>query len=261
MTDIDLLREEIKELEAQIFRIKNSMNRADNGVKLQKLAVITRLRDRCNRSLGPRKARGGSMIPFLNSDRPIPILSQDACFLRGSFERGPGFRARNHALSRCQASLPSRCVTHALRLGPGFHQECDRLSGAPDDVKTTINLQLNVCIPDGDHRVLRWVGFPQTYIREIGSKGAILGVSLTSSSVHLRRNFLAWYRRNVGGLFRDIIRSWLLDGVLWIWQGIGRFTWWNFHGLFRIFGGCGHIGLLFDRPTDTRPYLYREVAR
>lgn len=60
MTDIELLREEIKELEAQIFRIKNSMNRADNGVKLQKLAVITRLRDRCNRSLAALEKRGAA---------------------------------------------------------------------------------------------------------------------------------------------------------------------------------------------------------
>lgn len=51
MTDAELLREEITELEAQITRIKGSMGRADNGVKLKKLAVITRLRDRCNRSL------------------------------------------------------------------------------------------------------------------------------------------------------------------------------------------------------------------
>ncbi|RMI10458.1 hypothetical protein U8C41_25730 [Sinorhizobium meliloti] len=51
MTEAELLREEIAELEAQIFRIKGSMNRADNGVKLQKLAVITRLRDRCKQSL------------------------------------------------------------------------------------------------------------------------------------------------------------------------------------------------------------------
>lgn len=62
MTDIELLREEIKELEDQIFRIKGSMNRADNGVKLQKLAVITRLRDRCLRSLSAleRRNQGGA---------------------------------------------------------------------------------------------------------------------------------------------------------------------------------------------------------
>jgi hypothetical protein len=51
VTDAEHLREEIAELDAQIFRIKGSMGRADNGVKQHKLAVITRLRDRCNRSL------------------------------------------------------------------------------------------------------------------------------------------------------------------------------------------------------------------
>ncbi|TWB61669.1 hypothetical protein FBZ98_1011014 [Rhizobium sp. ERR 922] len=51
MTEADLLREEIAELDAQIFRLKGSMNKGDNGVKLSKLAIITRLRDRCQRSL------------------------------------------------------------------------------------------------------------------------------------------------------------------------------------------------------------------
>lgn len=51
MNDITLLKEEIAELEAQITRIKGSMGKSDNGVKLHKLAVITRLRDRCARSL------------------------------------------------------------------------------------------------------------------------------------------------------------------------------------------------------------------
>jgi len=56
MNDITLLKEEIAELEAQITRIKGSMGKADNGVKLHKLAVITRLRDRCLRSLARLKA-------------------------------------------------------------------------------------------------------------------------------------------------------------------------------------------------------------
>lgn len=60
MTDIDLLREEITELEAQIFRLKSSMNKSDNGVKLHKLAVITRLRDRCNRSLAALEKQGAA---------------------------------------------------------------------------------------------------------------------------------------------------------------------------------------------------------
>lgn len=60
MTESDLLREEIKELEEQLFRLKNSMSRADNGVKLHRLAVITRLRDRCNRSLAVLEKRGAA---------------------------------------------------------------------------------------------------------------------------------------------------------------------------------------------------------
>ncbi|USJ24693.1 hypothetical protein [Ensifer adhaerens] len=62
MSDIDLLREEIAELDAQIFRLKSSMNKSDNGVKLKKLAVISRLRDRCNRSLSRLHERGGEAI-------------------------------------------------------------------------------------------------------------------------------------------------------------------------------------------------------
>lgn len=42
MTEREDLREEIAEIEAQIRRLKASMNPADNGVKLGKLAVITR---------------------------------------------------------------------------------------------------------------------------------------------------------------------------------------------------------------------------
>lgn len=56
MNDITLLKEEIAELEAQITRIKGSMGKADNGVKLHKLAVLTRLRDRCVRSLARLQA-------------------------------------------------------------------------------------------------------------------------------------------------------------------------------------------------------------
>lgn len=58
MTDAEHLREEISELDAQIFRLKGSMNKADNAVKLKKLEVITRLRDRCNRSLATLTRRG-----------------------------------------------------------------------------------------------------------------------------------------------------------------------------------------------------------
>lgn len=51
MTESEHLREEITELDAQIFRLKGSMNKADNAVKLTKLEVITRLRDRCKTAL------------------------------------------------------------------------------------------------------------------------------------------------------------------------------------------------------------------
>ncbi|OJY66420.1 hypothetical protein [Rhizobium sp. 60-20] len=60
MNESDLLREEIAELEAQIFRLKGSMQKADNGVKLSKLAIITRLRDRCQRSLAALEKRGAA---------------------------------------------------------------------------------------------------------------------------------------------------------------------------------------------------------
>ncbi len=46
MTEFDLIREEIEELEAQIVRLKASMQKADNGVKLYRLRVISRTLDR-----------------------------------------------------------------------------------------------------------------------------------------------------------------------------------------------------------------------
>ena len=42
MNDIALLKEEIKEQEGEIFRLRNSMNRADNGVKQRRLAILGR---------------------------------------------------------------------------------------------------------------------------------------------------------------------------------------------------------------------------
>lgn len=58
MTDAELLREEIAELEGQITRLKGSMGKADNGVKLKRLAVVTRLCNRCKRALGNLSQRG-----------------------------------------------------------------------------------------------------------------------------------------------------------------------------------------------------------
>lgn len=42
MTEITLLKEEIKEQEEDIFRLKGSMQKADNGVKLHRIQVKSR---------------------------------------------------------------------------------------------------------------------------------------------------------------------------------------------------------------------------
>lgn len=60
MTEIEDLREEIKELDAQIFRLRGSMNKQDNGVKLHKLDIIIRLRERCLRSLSALERRNAA---------------------------------------------------------------------------------------------------------------------------------------------------------------------------------------------------------
>lgn len=51
MTEADLLREEITELSAQIFRLRGSMNRADNSVKHARIEIISRTLGRCERAL------------------------------------------------------------------------------------------------------------------------------------------------------------------------------------------------------------------
>jgi hypothetical protein len=55
MTESELLSEEIAELEAEIRRLKGSMNRADNGVKLHRLRVATRTLERL-KALAKREA-------------------------------------------------------------------------------------------------------------------------------------------------------------------------------------------------------------
>lgn len=42
MNDIALLKEEIKEQEEDLFRLRGSLNKADNGVKLHRIAVRSR---------------------------------------------------------------------------------------------------------------------------------------------------------------------------------------------------------------------------
>lgn len=51
MSERENLVDAIEELDAQITRLKGSMRREGNGVKLHRLRVITWLRDRCLASL------------------------------------------------------------------------------------------------------------------------------------------------------------------------------------------------------------------
>lgn len=51
MTELDLLREEIKDIEGDLFRIRGSLQKQDNGVKLSRIEIKTRTLDRLKRSL------------------------------------------------------------------------------------------------------------------------------------------------------------------------------------------------------------------
>lgn len=50
MTEAELLDEEIAEAQAEIRRIKGSLNKQDNGVKLRRLAIVTRTLGRLQRA-------------------------------------------------------------------------------------------------------------------------------------------------------------------------------------------------------------------
>ena len=59
MNDITLLKEERKEIQAEIDRLRGSMNRADNGVKLHRITILSRTVARLDReiaSLDDRRA-------------------------------------------------------------------------------------------------------------------------------------------------------------------------------------------------------------
>lgn len=59
---------------------------------------------------------------------------------------------------------------------------------------------------------------------------------MAGSSGHLW-DFSAWHRRDVWRLFRDVVRSGLLDGAIRIvWHRIGCLAWGNLHGLSRLVG-------------------------
>lgn len=195
------------------------------------------------------------MINFLTSG-----LSQKSGFLRGSFERCPGVGARDYSIGRIQADFSSYCVTLAFRLGPGFHQECDRLSGVPDDVKTIVYLQLDVCIPDAGHGVLRGSGFPQTYIRENCSNGAVLGSTTASSISHLRRNYRAGDGGDGGRFVRTDVGLWLLDrGLRQIWWNIRRQVRREYRIRWLRNWGLGHARLLFGGATTTKWCLFQKL--
>lgn len=51
MNELDLLREEINFLDEEIRSLKGRIGATGNSVQLHKLDMLSRLRDRCNRSL------------------------------------------------------------------------------------------------------------------------------------------------------------------------------------------------------------------
>ena len=241
------------ELEAKIFRIKNGMNRAKNGVKRKKLAVITRLRERCLRwlsALRPAKSgRGGGMTA---------VLSQDASFLRDSFERGPGFSIWDYSVRRLQAELPSICVAYALVVRPRSHQESNRLLGVPDDLKTKVDLQRNVRVPGArGYGGLGWTGFPKTHISGNCPSGTALYAGLASSSGHLRGDVRARNRTDRRCLTGADVGLRLLDrGLRQIWRNIRRQVR-RECGVWKVrYRGSRHESLLFGSATATERYLF-----
>lgn len=60
MNDVTLLKEEIKEQEGEIFRLRNSMNRAGNGVKRKRIETLTRTLARLNAELAALENRRAS---------------------------------------------------------------------------------------------------------------------------------------------------------------------------------------------------------
>lgn len=60
MTEESLLKEEIKEQEEDIFRLRGSLNKADNGVKLHRIEVKSRTLDRLKGRLSALEKRRAS---------------------------------------------------------------------------------------------------------------------------------------------------------------------------------------------------------
>ncbi|MCA0343976.1 MAG: hypothetical protein LCH99_30135 [Proteobacteria bacterium] len=51
MNEIALLKEERKEIQAEIDRLRGSMNRADNGVKHSRMTILSRTLARLDREI------------------------------------------------------------------------------------------------------------------------------------------------------------------------------------------------------------------
>lgn len=60
MTEITLLKEERKEIQAEIDRLRGSMNRADNGVKHKRITILSRTVARLDRELASLDDRRAS---------------------------------------------------------------------------------------------------------------------------------------------------------------------------------------------------------
>lgn len=60
MNELSLLKEERKEIQAEIDRLRGSMNRADNGVKLRRITILSRTVARLDRELASLDDRRAS---------------------------------------------------------------------------------------------------------------------------------------------------------------------------------------------------------
>ena len=84
---------------------------------------------------------------------------------------------------------------------------------------------------------------------------------LEGPAVHLRRNFLSRYGRDIRCLFRNDVGSWLFNRTVRnIWQIVRSLFRRNFQGLFRVLWVMGHIALLHVDPTGMDSRMFREVV-
>lgn len=55
MTDLDLLLEERSEIQGEINRLKGSMNKQDNGVKIDRIRILSRTIGRLDKAIAAHK--------------------------------------------------------------------------------------------------------------------------------------------------------------------------------------------------------------